>query len=294
MATFPAFTDHSWGRPGAQAIKGAGYLGVMRYLGDPSNGRNLGKPEMDSYHRVGLLVGFIWEGAANRVLSGFSGGAQDGPAANDWADKLGVPNNVPIIGTTVDFQASVDQLRGPIADYAKGFSRNSKRPQLPYGSDTTLNVLCGELGLFPCGWQTRAWSAGRVSRFACMIQEVGYVLGDTSDHNSILMLDEATKLGWNPNIVTPKPQEDEDVKAQILWTKADSQWARDVAGLTENRPYAFWWNGGMDIKYLQNDDETNWIRWAIVATGGNLAEQEKRDVPDVVFRTYSLVSNKQT
>lgn len=228
--TFPAYSDHSWGRPGAQAIKDAGYLGVMRYLGDPSNGRNLGQAEMDSYHDVGLLVGYIWESGASRVLDGYNAGRDDANSANYWMDQLGVPSDVPVIGTTVDFDANADQLRGPIADYARGFEDASKRPQQPYGSDRTLDILCGELGLFPCGWQTRAWSGGRVSKYACMMQEVGYVLGDTSDHNSILNLEQAQDLGWNPTIAPeqPKPQEDEPMLT-IWWSEPNDPWVRDIA-----------------------------------------------------------------
>jgi hypothetical protein len=243
---FPAYTDCSWGRPGAQNIRNAGYLGVGRYLGDPANGRNLSKEEMDSYHQVGLRVFFIWEQAANRVLSGFSGGAADGPEANRWADSLGVPNDVPIIGTTVDFGATADQLRGPIADYAKGFARNSKRVHLPYGSYDTLEILCGELGLFPCGWQTAGWSGygsgsggsyvcgdgttRRVSRYSCMFQDIGYVLADTSDHNGILMSGEAQKLGWLPGAPAPTPRKKAKRMKTFIWSssKNNRDWLESI------------------------------------------------------------------
>jgi hypothetical protein len=231
--TFPAYTDHSWGRPGAQAIKDSGYLGVMRYTGDPANGKNLGRAEMDEYHRLGLLVGHIWETTANRVLSGFPGGAEDGPKANWWLDQLGVPDDVTIVGTCVDFAASPEQIRGPIRDYAIGFSRNSKRRQIPYGNDVALNILCSETDLFPCGWQTVAWSGGRLSRYACMLQQAGYVLNNTSDHNSIINLADAQSLGWNPNnqaVVHPptKPPEDEEMLT-IWWCAPNDSWLENVA-----------------------------------------------------------------
>lgn len=230
--TFPAATDHSWGRPGAEAIKRAGYVGVMRYLGDPVNGKNLGISELQTYHDAGLLVGFCWETVKDRVLSGFNGGSADGPRANYWADQLGVPLSVPIVGATVDFEASGDELRGPITDYAIGFSRNSKRQCLPYGNDAALDVLCGEKRLAPCGWQTVAWSHGRVSKYACMLQQAGYVLADTSDHNNILMPAEFLRMTWNPNITTtrpqPKPKEDDEMLT-IWWCERNDPWLVQVA-----------------------------------------------------------------
>jgi hypothetical protein len=245
---FPAYSDHSWGRPGAQAIKDAGYLGVMRYLGDPANGRNISKPELDSYHAIGLRVGLVWESAANHVLTGFTGGTADGPDANYWADQIGVPEDHLIIGTTVDFDATLDQLRGPIADYAKGFSRNSKRPQQPYGSYTTLETLCGELNLFPCGWQTAGWSGSgsgsggsylcgdgsyrRVSRYACMFQDIGYVLNDTSDHNGILLLPESLRLGWLPGSPVVSPRKKVKPMKTFIYTssKNNREWLEKVPG----------------------------------------------------------------
>lgn len=299
VMTFPAYTDHSWGRPGAQAIVDGGYLGVMRYLGDPGNGRNISKYEMDSYHDAGLLVGFIWEGAANRVLDGANAGHNDATQANYWLDQLGVPHSVPVIGTTVDFEANVDQLRGPVADYARAFTQSSQHPQYPYGSNRTLDVLCGELKLFPCGWQTRAWSYGHVSRYACMLQEVGYVLANTSDHNSILNLDDATRLGWNPNVISPKPppKTQEDEMLTIYWSKIGCTWVKDVAGLNNTISQGFAVEGRL-CTYIGERAREGHEGWdaRTTAVRGNLAllgfpngEREAGEVDNDVWEGLCLM-----
>lgn len=211
---FPAVSDHSWARPSPNLIKGSGYLGVMRYIG-PNNGpgqRDLSLAEMQSYHAVGLKVGFIVQGAKDTVRLGEQQGRKYARMANDQLSRLGVPRDVRIIGTTVDYQAPRADLVGPIADYHHGFNDECGWAGDPYGNDVALNTLVGELGLSPCGWQTRAWSGGRVSPHACMMQEVGYVLADTSDHNSIYRMGDVELLVWHPDDIpgsTPAPPEEE-------------------------------------------------------------------------------------
>lgn len=230
---FPAVSDHSWARPSPNLIKGSGYLGVMRYIG-PNNGpgqRDLSLAEMRTYHEVGLKVGFIVEGDAASVRQGAAKGRQFGEMANDQLSRLGVARDVRIISTAVDYDAQRADLLGPIADYHRAFNDVCAWAGDPYGNDRALNVLVGELGLSPCGWQTRAWSGGRVSPHACMMQEVGYVLANTSDHNSIYRLDDVERLVWHPDDIpgsTPvPPEEDEDMAPRTFMltsTRANRAW----------------------------------------------------------------------
>lgn len=283
--TFPAVTDHSWGRPPPQAIKDAGYIGLGRYLGYDVNGRDISKQELLGYLNVGLRVFFIVQGGKNTVLGGWAKGAEHGRMANERLRDLGVPpGSVKIVSTVVDYDAPGSDVRGPIAEYAKGFNSTSLYEHIPYGSDKTLNILCGELGLFPCGWQTCAWSGGRTSAYACMTQEIGYVLGDTSDHNNIINMEDVDIL-LHPATPAPEPEEEEEMPAVIhLWTssKNNREWLESIgyrlpAGVPDwdsNWAGLGVWEaieGRNDIRYLtgENADLLKGMAAWLEATGGH-------------------------
>jgi hypothetical protein len=223
VKTFPAVSDHSWARPPAEFIRNSGYIGVGRYLGYDTNGRDIGLNELESYWRANVKVFFIVQGDNNTVNRGWEQGVRHAQMANERLAALRIPEHVVIISTVVDYDAPLTDLRNGIAQYARGFANACRWRHIPYGSDKTLDVLCGELGLFPCGWQTRAWSGGRTSRFACMTQEVGYVLGNTSDHNNVLNMDDVERLLWHPdeNVPAPPdptPEEDDEVGTTYVVT----------------------------------------------------------------------------
>lgn len=95
------------------------------------------------------------------------------------------------------------QMRGPVADYARAFDANCKRPTMPYGAYDAIEILCGELGIAPFGWQTAGWSGNgagsggsfhcsdgsvrRLSRWTAMFQDVHYVLNGQADRNIVTM-----------------------------------------------------------------------------------------------------------
>lgn len=266
---FPAVTDHSWGRPGAHAIRDAGYLGVMRYVGDPKNGKFISEEEMKEYHDAGLFVGFVNEGDARDVLDSPDKARERARITNSWMDKFGVPDNIHIMGVVVDFDATVQQTRGPIADYARAYKEASKRPVLPYGSYVVLETLCGELGIFPCGWQTCGWSGfgkgsggsypcsdgtnRRLSIYACMFQDVNYVLNDTSDHNGILMPDFVRKVLWNPDVKeTPTQEEVKEMATKNVIVHVDSRTSDRIRFLLDGDSHS---EGFPDVAFLCNTED---------------------------------------
>lgn len=278
---FPAVSDHSWARPSPAFIKASGYLGVMRYIGQnygPGQ-RDLSLAEMQSYHAEGLKVGFICEGDAHTVRGGEQAGRQMARMANDRLAALGVPRTIQVVSTAVDYQAPRGDLLGPIADFHRGFEDECAWNGVPYGNDEALNVLVGEMHLAPCGWQTRAWSGGRTSVHACMMQEVGYVLANTSDHNSIYQLDETERLVWHPDEKpgtepTPEPEEDTDMARTYLLTstRGNQKWltkrhagnpsAGEVAGLVN-----------ADLQPIDNDGNLLPDGWNSVWAGLAVFEQ---------------------
>lgn len=242
--TFPAVIDLSWGRPPPQDIVDEGYTGVGRYLGYDygPGGRDISKEEMQSYLDKGLQVFFIVESGNNSVRQGWAKGVEQANMANDRLHTLGVPTNTRIVGTAVDYAASLDDLRGPIAEYAKGFNSVSDYSHIPYGNDRALDILCGELKMYDCGWQTRAWSGGRVSKYACMMQEVGYVLNNTSDHNSIYSMEDVNKL-LHPVVIKPAQEEDDMPAKRLYFTNTkDSEWVTSVFKAEKGSQHVFRYN----------------------------------------------------
>lgn len=292
--TFPACTDHSWGRPPPQDIKNAGYTGVGRYLGYDfgPGGRDISKEEMDSYLAVGLQVFFIVEGGANSVRQGWAKGVEHANMANDRLHALGIPTTTRIVSPAVDYDAPAVDLRGPVAEYAKGFGSVSNYPHIPYGNDRALDVLCGELHLFDCGWQTRAWSGGRVSKFACMMQEVGYVLNNTSDHNSIYVMSDVEKL-LHPIPVAPAEEDDMAAKKVYFTNTKDSKWVVDVFGAEPGTQHVFRYNDvTFEVRHV-HPTEFDLIRYlggndpSVVWVGG--VQNVPGELPDAFLNGMTLV-----
>ena len=164
--TPPLLCDYAWTVPPPQAIRAAGYVGVLRYLShDP--GKDLTPAELAALHAAGLSVGIVWETTADRALSGLDGGRADGAEANTRADALGWPAGRPVF-LAVDFGATPDQLPA-VLDYLRG--AHCGRPVGVYGSAAVVDAAAGS-GLAGFCWQTEAWSGTTVSPHANVYQRV--------------------------------------------------------------------------------------------------------------------------
>lgn len=205
--SFPAVVDYSYGRPSPDYIRNSGYIGALRYLGH--DGRCLTAGEANGLLAAGLGIGLIYEEAASACLGGWNTGVQHANNANRYADEVGAPN-VPIF-YAVDFQPSYDQAHGPIVDYFLGAKSVPGRPVRAYGCASVMQALCGDAGLFPDSWQCAAWSYPGtapgtpindggwnliLSPYASMLQCIGYVLNDTSDHNNLISADRSFMWGF--------------------------------------------------------------------------------------------------
>jgi len=196
--------DYSWARPSAAAMKELGIIGVIRYLGPGNRGRDITAAEVAQLHRDGLGVGLVWETTTHAALAGWQAGHADLTAANRHADALGYPAHMPLF-YACDTDVTPHQIRGPVADTFRGAIQASRRPVRPYGEADVLDILCGEMGLMPCGWQCMAWSRGRMSPHRCMYQLYPPALGDQIDLNEIGP--HPTDFLWHPSIpfdTTPK------------------------------------------------------------------------------------------
>jgi hypothetical protein len=121
--------DYSFARPDPHVIKAAGVVGVMRYLSHPSS-KDLSAAEAHALLDVGLWIGLNWETTANRAITGgATGGAADAASANNLADSIGAPHNIPIF-YSVDTAPTDEQA---IEEYFKGVRSQGRRPVGVYG-----------------------------------------------------------------------------------------------------------------------------------------------------------------
>jgi hypothetical protein len=229
--------DYSWARPSPLTLAAGGCVGVIRYLGPGNGGRDVTTAEMAVLHAAGLGLGLVWETTTTAALAGFQAGWADVDKANRYADALGYPGHLPIF-YAVDTDVTPAQVRGPVADTFRGAIKASKRPVRPYGEADVLDILCGELGLMPCGWQCAAWSRGRMSSYRCMYQTWPPVMNQTVDRNELGPM--PTDFLWHPDIPFDAPLEHGDevdmvTPAEIIDPIVEhlAALAFDLAGKTE-------------------------------------------------------------
>lgn len=105
--------DFAAGRPGAAAIKAAGFDFVVRYLSDGGPGlpgKLLLPEEFRDYLDHGVAVVFMWETTADRMLSGHDGGLSDAMAAIHYvATVIKAPPPIRCIYFAADWDASPEQ-----------------------------------------------------------------------------------------------------------------------------------------------------------------------------------------
>lgn len=105
--------DFAAGRPGAAAIKAAGYDFVVRYLSDGGPnlpGKLLLPEEFRDYLDHGVAVVFMWETTADRMLAGHQGGLDDAMAALHYiATVIKAPPPIRCIYFAADWDATPQQ-----------------------------------------------------------------------------------------------------------------------------------------------------------------------------------------
>jgi peptidoglycan hydrolase-like protein with peptidoglycan-binding domain len=197
--------DYSFAHPDPAQIKAAGYSGVMRYLSyDPA--KDITPAELLALHAVGLSVGLIWEAGATDELGAGPTGQKEGAVADAAAAALGWPLARPIY-FAADFAASGGQLEA-VAEYLKAASAACLFPAGIYGGIDTVDTMLAE-GVVAWGWQTSAWSNGRVSAHAQLYQRQTPTLSVSGagpgsfDENVALAPDWG---GWLPAAAAPVNQ----------------------------------------------------------------------------------------
>jgi|GEM_PF-2348757 len=155
--------DYSFSRPDINCLWDKGYRFVIRYTSNGSSGKNASKAEIDALIRKGFKVGIVHQNGTSDMLEGYSKGVMDATSAKKKTEALGMPPDRPIF-------FPLDRDPEPLSNeqwtackrYLDGCASVLGRNRVGvYGGYRAIEILCPTSA--PWGWQTYAWSRGRIS-----------------------------------------------------------------------------------------------------------------------------------
>jgi hypothetical protein len=207
------------GKPEPDAV----YVGAIRYAGSAGQQqKEATKAELDSYVSSGLGVAVVyettsgwWRGGRNAGIAAAKTIKADVTAWGYWgkirayiftADEDVTPATLPL------FKAAIAGAVSVLAYDLVG----------AYGEADVIDACVGGK-LCRWGWQTRAWSGGRVSEHAHLLQLVGYVYPGGFDADRSLVL----KADWGQY---PAPTQEEVMSFDETWnggTIPNPSWEAD-------------------------------------------------------------------
>jgi len=109
------WADYSGGRPSGLALRQAGFIGVIRYIGLGTPGKRITAPEYRDLTANGLQVLTVAESTTNRANAGYDAGIADAHTAENDRIALGLPSNMVIYAANDQptyTSACVDYVRG--------------------------------------------------------------------------------------------------------------------------------------------------------------------------------------
>jgi len=196
--------DYSWARPSASCLYNNGRRFAVRYIGTPSSGKNLTAGEAQALRVSGVEIVATYETTAGFMLGGYDRGVQAAIAANQDARQLGMPAGRPVYyALDVDPRPFTAGQWGAIEGFLAG-ARTRGEPVGVYGAHLAIERLVPNHARF--GWQTYAWSGGRLSAKAHLFQyRNGQSLcGGTVDFCRSFAADYG-QWGYNPAEPPPPP-----------------------------------------------------------------------------------------
>jgi hypothetical protein len=209
--------DYSSGYPTPAAIKAAGYAGVVRYIGTPGRGKNLTRVEAQAMRAAGVPIALVYEDSAGWMRGGAAAGIAAARATLTDAANCGVPVRCVYFACDEDITSTAG-MAAVMACLDGAATVLGKARTGVYGEADVIDAaLAG--GHAAWGWQTRAWSGGRVSARAHLLQQIGYrtVGGVQCDGNTILQDD----WGQTPYQGDDMPLTSDDIAAVKAAVHAD-------------------------------------------------------------------------
>lgn len=300
--------DYSWARPAPSELRRRGYTGAIRYLSHET-GKNLSARERDALWAEGIACGLVWESSAGRPLDGFAAGADDAREANRQADALGWPDWVPL-AYAVDFDPT--GRLGTITGYFQGVLSAGGRPVGVYGAYAlmeSLAQLSHQGRRIECYWQCAGWSGSgegsggtirlddgsrrRVSRHACLYQDIAETRHAGEDHNHVLG---HVAFLYHPDQTVPdqtahEEEDDMPVETHILVTKAGSQWFEQHGGEPGKQAMFKALNTDQFVRVMSPDEVNghNGLHAYVTAMGGKSGLHVDGEVDDWVFSDRTLL-----
>ncbi len=166
--------DWGWGRPGARALKAAGFTGVARYLSRDLT-KALDRTEVADYRATNppLAIHAVFEDSAGRALSGFNAGVADAQFAKQQALGLGWDGSG-CLYFAVDRDIDMTTQAATVRAYFQGVGTVLGFNHIGgYGEADVIDDLYANR-LIKYRWQTTAWSRGRVTA-TDLFQQLGQV-----------------------------------------------------------------------------------------------------------------------
>ena len=181
--------DYSSAHPAPATVLAGGYAGVVRYAGTPGRGKNLTRAEAQAMLAAGVPVGLVYEAGAGWMLGGAGAGAAAARAVLADADHCGV--GVRCVYFAADFDVTTPAEVAAVAGCLDGAAQVLGRARVGVYGEADVIDACLSGGHASWGWQTRAWSHGRLSDRAHLLQQIGAVRvgGVECDRNTVLRAD---------------------------------------------------------------------------------------------------------
>ena len=207
--------DYSEGRPGAAAIKRAGYGGAVRYIGFPSRVKCTNAAELADFARHGLGMALVYEDHDEDWLGGFARGREAGSRARTHANQIGFPRDRPIY-VAVDRDVVTSGEFATMVEYVRGASQTLAGIRVTgvYGEHDVC-VRVQRAGVARWFWQSRAWSGTPPRLFPGrhLFQRAGLteVNGIGCDINDVLQRD------WGQH-----PEDDMQLTDRVDWDRINA------------------------------------------------------------------------
>lgn len=140
------WADYSAGRPSGAALRAAGFVGVIRYVGIGRLGKRITAAEYRDLVAEGLQVALVAELGVDDAWGtssddDYARGVRNGILARSDAAMLGIPPSVPI-ACAADAHAANQQQIGDAVRYATGFEDAVGQGRAGYyGFNETLNAV---------------------------------------------------------------------------------------------------------------------------------------------------------
>jgi hypothetical protein len=162
--------DYSHTRPDPRCLAQAGKRFAVRYIGTPNSGKNLTAPEADRLRAAGIDLVAVYETTADFMLAGFDRGVRAAREATADGARYGLPAHRPIYyALDIDPRPLTAAQWNAVNRFCDGAASVTGRHRVGvYGGWLAIEQLVPENA--PYGWQTYAWSGGKVSPLAHLLQ----------------------------------------------------------------------------------------------------------------------------